>query len=260
MSENVIFCYSGTGNCLDMAKNIARELGGADIVMMRAKPAVTDARGAKRVGFVFPCYGGGLPGGVEETLGCLQLAPSAYKYAVCLCSAYPGTGLSVVNRAFPLDYWQVVTHQCSCVWLFPHTMMLPPMTPAGAQARAEREAKRIGQAVLSGKRSEKPPKANPLNAAESRLWQTISRKKAKQFAVSSLCVRCGTCVKVCPRENIRLFEGKPRFGSDCLQCLACLQYCPQEAISLGAVTRRREHYHNPNVSADELSRPVLHIE
>ena len=27
MSENVIFCYSGTGNCLDMAKTIARELG-----------------------------------------------------------------------------------------------------------------------------------------------------------------------------------------------------------------------------------------
>ena len=24
MSENVIFCYSGTGNCLDMAKTIAR--------------------------------------------------------------------------------------------------------------------------------------------------------------------------------------------------------------------------------------------
>ena len=23
MSENVIFCFSGTGNCLDIAKNIA---------------------------------------------------------------------------------------------------------------------------------------------------------------------------------------------------------------------------------------------
>ena len=42
MSENVIFCYSGTGNCLDMAKTIARELGDTDIILMRGEPAVTD--------------------------------------------------------------------------------------------------------------------------------------------------------------------------------------------------------------------------
>ena len=27
MSENVIFCFSGTGNCLDIAKNIAKRMG-----------------------------------------------------------------------------------------------------------------------------------------------------------------------------------------------------------------------------------------
>lgn len=74
MSENVIFCYSGTGNCLDMAKTIARELGDTDIILMRREPAVTDVRDAKRAGFVFPCYGGGLPGGVEESLRKIQVA------------------------------------------------------------------------------------------------------------------------------------------------------------------------------------------
>lgn len=57
MAENIIYCYSGGGNCLDMAKNIARELGDTDIVMMRSAPVKTDAREAKRVGFIFPCYG-----------------------------------------------------------------------------------------------------------------------------------------------------------------------------------------------------------
>ena len=80
MSENVIFCYSGTGNCLDMAKTIARELGDTDIILMRREPAVTDVRDARRVGFVFPCYGGGLPGGVEEigkVIGGLAQSPDA---------------------------------------------------------------------------------------------------------------------------------------------------------------------------------------
>ena len=260
MSENVIFCFSGTGNCLDIAKNIARELGDADIVMMRRAPEVTDVRDAKRVGFVFPCYGGGLPGGVEETLGALRVAPNAYTFAVCSCAAYPGVGLSIVNKIFPLDYWEVVTHQCSCIWLFPHTMMLPPLNADAAQDRAEREARRIGRSVKALVRREKQPRANPLNVAESKAFPKIARQKAKQFAVSSMCISCGACVKVCPKGNIRLVDGKPKFGTDCLQCLACLQYCPQEAISIGKVTKKREHYHNPNVTADELAKGVIHID
>ncbi|MBE7007840.1 MAG: hypothetical protein E7422_01620 [Ruminococcaceae bacterium] len=260
MSENVIFCYSGTGNCLDMAKNIARELGDTDIIMMRRTPTVTDVRGAKRVGFVFPCYAGGLPGGVEDTLNSLQVDPISYKFAVGMCSAYPGTGLSIVDRLFHLDYWQVVTHQCSCIWLFPHTMMMPMLTPEAAQERSEREAKRIGQDAKALKRSEKAPKANPLNKLESSAWPKMSQKKAKSFSVSSMCIGCGTCAKVCPKGNIRLIDGRPQFGTDCLQCLACLQYCPQEAISLGKITQKREHYHNPNITPDELVKPVIHID
>ena len=60
MSENVIFCFSGSGNCLDIAKTIAKKLGDTDIVMMRREPAYTDASHAKRVGFIFPDYAGGL--------------------------------------------------------------------------------------------------------------------------------------------------------------------------------------------------------
>ena len=43
MSENIIYCYSGSGHCLNMAKSIASYLGDTDIVMMRAFPVKTDA-------------------------------------------------------------------------------------------------------------------------------------------------------------------------------------------------------------------------
>ena len=260
MSENVIFCYSGTGNCLDIAKNIARELGDTDVVMMRRAPEITDVRHAKRVGFVFPCYAGGLPGGVEGSIRSVRVSPAAYVFGVCSCAAYPGTGLSILDSIFHLDYWEVLTHQCSCIWLFPHTLMLPPLTPDGAQERAKREAKRIGHGVKALVKSAKRPKANPLNVMESKAWPTLSKKKAAQFAVGSLCVGCGTCVKVCPKGNIRMSDGRPQIGTDCLQCLACLQYCPQEAISIGRVTRKREHYHNPNVTPDDLAASVIHID
>ena len=125
MSENVIFCYSGTGNCLDMAKTIARELGDTDIILMRKEPAVTDVSDAKRVGFVFPCYGGGLPGGVEESLRKIQVGLTAYTFGVCQYAGYMGSGLYKLNSIIPLRYWTAVSHQCTCIWLLPHSVMLP---------------------------------------------------------------------------------------------------------------------------------------
>ena len=146
MSENVIFCYSGTGNCLDMAKTIARELGDTDIILMRREPAVTDVRDAKRAGFVFPCYGGGLPGGVEESLRKIQVGLTAYTFGVCQYAGYMGSGLYKLDSIIPLRYWTAVSHQCTCIWLLPHNVMLPPVTPAMAQRRADKKAKQIAQA------------------------------------------------------------------------------------------------------------------
>ena len=125
MSENVIFCYSGTGNCLDMAKTIARKLGDTD------------------VGFVFPCYGGGLPGGVEESLRKIQVGLTAYTFGVCQYAGYMGSGLYKLNSIIPLRYWTAVSHQCTCIWLLPHSVMLPPVTPAMAQRRADKKAKQL---------------------------------------------------------------------------------------------------------------------
>ena len=260
MAKNMIFCFSGTGNCLDMVRNIARVLGDTDIVMMRSAPAVTDARDAQRVGFVFPCYGGGAPEDFLRYAKQLQIRPGTYTFAVSQSSSYAGTGLYELNQIFPLDYWRAVTHQCSCIWLFPHTLMMPMLSPEKAQRRAEALAAAIAGDVLEGRKTDKQPPHNAFNAAENKAWPMIARKKAEAFAVSSACIGCGQCARLCPRGNIRMENGRPVFGTDCVQCLGCLQYCPKGAISLGAVTDRREHYHNPNVSAEELMQPVLHFD
>ena len=54
MSENIIYCYSGSGHCLNMAKSIASRLGDTDIVLMRSFPEKTDATEAKRERFPNP--------------------------------------------------------------------------------------------------------------------------------------------------------------------------------------------------------------
>ena len=260
MSENVIFCYSGTGNCLDMAQNIGRYLGDTDIIMMRSAPVRTDVRDTKRVRFIFPCHGGGAPADVLDYARTVQVAPGSYTFAISQSASYPGTGLAQLNKIVPLDYWRAVTHQCTCIWLFPHTLMVPPLNAEKAQARSERLAQLIGAELRGGTKTEKQPPENPLNAAENKAWPMIVKKKATGFRVSEKCVACGQCVRLCPRGNIRIENGRASIGTNCIQCLGCLQYCPKSAISLGSVTDKREHYHNPKISARDLMQTVIHID
>lgn len=173
MRENVIFCYSGTGNCLDMAKTIARELGDTDIILMRKEPAVTDVREARRVGFIFPCYGGGLPGGVEASLRRIRVGLTAYTFGVCQYAGYMGSGLRKLNSIRYLDYWTAVSHQCSCIWLLPHNVMLPPLSAAAAQRRAEKRPGRSHRTCAPACARKKPRRKN-----RSTSWRALSGRRS----------------------------------------------------------------------------------
>lgn len=243
MSKNVIFCYSGSGNCLDIAKNIAKRLGDTDIVMMRAEPEVKDVRGAKRVGFVFPCYAGGLPGDVEKFVSELRVDPESYTFGIVCYAGYPGVGMAKIHDIVPLDYWAGITHQCSCIWLMPHNLMLPPLDAEKAQARSEKLAAKIADDILYVKHLSGRPLSNPVNALEAKAWPMLSGKKAAKMTVTDSCVGCGQCARLCP-----------------IGCLSCLQYCPKQAINMGGATVKRERYHNPNVSAADLCQKVIHID
>ena len=260
MSKNVIFCYSGSGNCLNIAKNIAKRLGDTDIVMMRAEPEVKDVRGAKRVGFVFPCYAGGLPGDVEKFVSELRVDPESYTFGVVSYAGYPGVGMAKINDIVPLDYWAGISHQCSCIWLMPHTLMLPMLDASRAQARSEKLAAKIADDVLYVKHLSGRPLSNPVNALEAKAWPMLSGKKAAKMTVTDSCVGCGQCARLCPRGNISIVDGRASIGTNCIGCLSCLQYCPKQAINMGGATVRRERYHNPNVSAADLCQKVIHID
>lgn len=261
MASNIIYCYSGSGNCLDIAKTIAKELGDTDIIMVRKKPSVTNALNAKTVGFIFPCHGGGMPVGLSDSISAISIGHKAYTYGIISYSGYIGNGLAKLNKIVPLNYWNSISHHCSCIWLFPHKLMLPMLSVEKAQARSEKMAKAFAsdiknRVVFNGK-----VPSNPVNGVESALFPKIALKKSKSYSVDGdKCIGCGQCVKVCPSENIEIINNKPVFSNKCIGCLSCAQFCPKSAINVGKVTINRERYHNPNITAEDISKDIIHID
>jgi ferredoxin len=75
---------------------------------------------------------------------------------------------------------------------------------------------------------------------------------ANSFNVSDSCTGCGTCVRACPRANIILEAGHPRFSDNCEFCHACIQWCPKFAISHPDFENEPKHYRHPNIRLNEL--------
>lgn len=259
-AKNVIFCFSGSGNCLDIAKTIARELGSTDIIMMRTAPVVKDVYFASTVGFVFPCYAGGFPDGMLENLKRLRVSTSSYKYGIVSYHGSSGCGLRHLYDLFDLDYWQDISGKDSTARLASGKRSGFPKSEEKSRTRVLEEALAAARNVKARKRLDGRPPAHIHRYLENRLWYHFSRKAMKRPAVTASCDGCGICEKICPTRIIHMEDGKAVMGDGCTLCVSCLQFCPKNAIDMGSVYNRWGARHNPNVTLDEMSAQLLHFE
>lgn len=65
---------------------------------------------------------------------------------------------------------------------------------------------------------------------------------AKPFYSTDKCISCGKCQKMCPLGNIKMADGKPKWGKNCTQCMSCISRCPVEAIEYGKHTQGKRRY------------------
>ena len=72
---------------------------------------------------------------------------------------------------------------------------------------------------------------------------------ARKFYATDACISCGKCAAVCPLNNIRLENGKPKWGEDCTHCMACICRCPSQAIEYGAHSKGLPRYVCPKLHA-----------
>lgn len=256
MAGTTIFYFSGTGNSLKVARDLAGKLGGTELVRISGKNLQRAGNvGGETVGIVFPVYYGGLPHMVKEFAGNLVVPESAYVFAVATFGGMPGfsfdlLGQILAGRGIPL----------AAAFGIPmpgNNQVLYAPVPEGKQQdlfRSEGEvADRIARSILS-KEKVPPP---PVNFVTRSVFRVFYRRlkpndRDRHFHADEKCTSCGICARICPAENITLVDGRPEWHHRCEYCLACLQWCPESAIQYDTKTVSRGRYHHPDITVRDL--------
>ncbi len=66
------------------------------------------------------------------------------------------------------------------------------------------------------------------------------RRRRKAFVDGTLCVACGCCVKVCPKNAIEIWKGTEArvHEEQCVGCGKCARECPASVIEIREVEQQ----------------------
>lgn len=259
----MIFYFSGTGNSLYVAKNIAQHTN-ENIISISA--AMNDEAGSyeytlkdnETIGFVYPIYAWAPPQRVINYINKLKFNnyKDNYIFTVATCGANIGSTVKLLEtclkkKGLKLDSGFSI--------VMPNNYMV-----AGDVDKKEVEQKKLLLVEDSLKKINKIINDRKAEVYEvekgfmpgvlTTIVNPLFNKFAintKKFYVNDKCIGCGLCESVCNTRTIKV-DGKPVWGKECTQCLACVNLCPTKAIQCGKSTENKGRYKNPNIKVEEL--------
>lgn len=285
---STLICYfSGTGNSLAVARDIATGLGGA-LAPMAAGVNPRAVAAADAIGLVFPAYMAqlnGVPLAVQAFVSGLRGIEGTYLFAVCTCGGHEDfNALPALKRLERLVRAAGGKVSAEFAVRLPMNTLdyshIPvPIDQDRGRMLHQAEIKVREICATVGERTRSPHRAaktvlNWTMGPLYRLLQTVYykdlREKSKELADRHMdyrelvrlsdrsifaddnCRGCATCARVCPVMNIVVKDGKPSWLHRCEACLACAEWCPQNAIHHGF----RKHgatYHHPGVTLEDMA-------
>jgi Pyruvate/2-oxoacid:ferredoxin oxidoreductase delta subunit len=250
-----IYWFSGTGNSLAVAKELAKQCGDAELISM-TKALRKPRPPAARIGLVFPVYSFGPPALVSRFVEKLNAAPDAYIFAVITYAGNPGGTLTVLQRLL-----QKRGLDLSAGWGVKMPENYPPLGGAPAPEKqqavnvaAEQKIAQIAEALQRSPHGQ-IERSSAVWRILSRLAYPVFRKQVcradRFFRADKKCNGCCICAQICPVGNVVMFEGRPSWMGHCEQCFACFHWCPERAVQYGR-SSKQNRYHHPAVELPDF--------
>lgn len=264
--KRVVLYFTGTGNCLYIARQLAGKEGEILSIpqLMRKKQFEIEA---DEIGLVYPIYGHMPPYMVREFIKKAQLK-AEYKFAVLTYG---------MRKCNAVEIWDGISRKAGNVFDYIGTIVMVdnwlPNFDMNEQMKIDKHIPenlaKITSDLSNRRRWHEPVTQEEREQHEG--FMSLSgldpevgflMKADRSFRVKDDCIHCGICTYVCPRGNYQLTGQGVKMQGDCEFCFACIQNCPQRAIQFkkngdgtwpdGSEKNPNARYRNENVSLMEL--------
>lgn len=264
--KRVVLYFTGTGNCLYVARQLAGKEGEILSIpqLMRKKQFEIEA---DEIGLVYPIYGHMPPYMVREFIKKAQLK-AEYKFAVLTYG---------MRKCNAVEIWDGISRKAGNVFDYIGTIVMVdnwlPNFDMNDQMKIDKHIPE-NLAKITSDLSNRRRWHEPVTQEEREQHEGFMNlsgldpevgflmKADRSFRVTDDCILCGICTYVCPRGNYELTGQGVKMQGDCEFCFACIQNCPQRAIQFkknedgtwpdGSEKNPNARYRNENVSLMEL--------
>lgn len=258
----MILYFSGTGNSLSVARQIAEQLN--EQLMPLTEALDQDWTNEKRIGLVFPSYDFNLPPALPEMVSRLRLSPQSYVFTVVTCGSSAGNCIWTLRR---------ILREKGINLAYSHKVSVPDNS---ALAFGRNPNKQLGKfdhvpARLELIIRELQVESRTLHYSWFGLLSWLLGRPLIERGMihflgpkvnPDLCTGCNTCVRVCPMQNIQIQQRSgltgeaglvALIGDRCTVCFSCVHACPHQAIRTnGQTVRKDRQYRNPYIKLKDL--------
>lgn len=285
-----IYYFSGTGNSLVVARDIAERINGKLISI----PSVIDKEYIKTdadvIGIVFPVYNQGVPFIIRRFIDKVHNLEKKYIFGVCTHGGSPAICFEYLDKIIvsnggklaagfavnmPYNY---ITPSFVIKDFFKSFVLRVVSVEKQQKMFANWEKKldsicefvherRDGIFEIESEKIEHIIDAlNLRNTLQKTTWLKVAGFEGHTelpfresiqlmdygFKYDDKCNSCEICTRICPVCNIVMVNGRPVWQHHCEQCFACLQWCPKESIQFGNKTSHGKRYHHPDVMLSDM--------
>ncbi len=287
--ETAVYYFTGTGNCLAVARRVAHRLGCQPISISDVIDQATIRTGACTVVIIFPTYLAalyGVPIIVERFISKFEHLESKHLFAICTCGGY-----EIVNAVPALRNLNKFVRQQGARLSGEYSVRLPmnnldyehipvPIETdstaiiRNAEAQIDDICRRITRRrngkhhfirrlftvvmapmyTIMARSTMKSLRELAGEPSDSPLgFRELIPLTDKSIRIDENCTGCGICASICPVKNIELVDGRPVWQHRCEMCFACDEWCPSMAVHHWGRPNGAK-YHHPEVVTRDMFR------
>ncbi len=248
----MILYFSGTGNSKFVADYLADSLQDSGVCLndLIKNKEQLKIESSKPLILVAPIYAWRYPEVVTKLLeqGAFQKKQDIYFVATMgsetgNCDHY----CKKIAKNKGLNYKGFCGVPMSSNYVVSSTMPGPEQVQKSLE-QAQFALKDVAETIKNGAQLCKKDKT-PMSGIKSGIVNAMFRRfvaKGEERCVSDQCIKCGTCEKFCPVNNITIEGDKPVFGNHCISCYSCIHRCPVQAINVKGKTEEHGRYLCPD--------------